>query len=110
MQSIHWNSPAGEWQVLRKGEGTRKNEKDTRVELVAGPYFVIEEIRGFSSQALGGKGSLQALIVTEGYGRFENGEFVMPGDAWVLPASMPQMVLHADAGQPFTGLLCTLPR
>jgi len=75
--------------------------------LVKSPYFEIERVRWPASISLGGTGRLQALIVTDGRGRFANGEFVMAGDAWILPAAMSMMTLTCDA--PLAGLLCTLP-
>ena len=64
-------------------------------------------MRDAVSISLGGLGRLQAMIVTAGQGRFANGEFVMPGDVWILPAAMPSMLLHPE--KPLAGLLCTLP-
>jgi mannose-6-phosphate isomerase len=75
--------------------------------LVRCPFFDIDWVRWPSTVKLGGTGRLQAWIVTEGRGRFANGEYVMAGDAWILPASMPAMDVTPDA--PFAGLLCTLP-
>jgi mannose-6-phosphate isomerase len=75
--------------------------------LVRCPYFEIDHLCRVSEFALGGAGRLQALIVAQGQGRFDNGEFVMAGDAWVLPARMPKQTLHVEA--PLSGLLCTLP-
>jgi mannose-6-phosphate isomerase len=75
--------------------------------LVKCRYFEIERFGFASSFALGGADRLQALIVTHGQGRFDNGEFFMPGDVWILPAAMPRMMLHLD--KPLAGLLCTLP-
>lgn len=83
------------------------NGKDQRKLLAACPYYAIDYLRASSDLVLGGQGRLQALIVAEGHGRFANGEFAMPGDAWVFPASMPAMTLHPE--MPLTGLLCTLP-
>jgi mannose-6-phosphate isomerase len=74
--------------------------------LVSCPYFVIESIRHETDFALGDVGRLQALVVTQGQGRFDNGEFAMPGDVWVLPAALERAVLHLD--QPLAGLRCTL--
>jgi mannose-6-phosphate isomerase len=70
-------------------------------------YFNVDRVRHASAFALGGAGRLQALIVTAGQGRLDNGEFVMAGDAWVLPARMSRMTLHVD--EALGGLLCTLP-
>ncbi len=77
------------------------------VEQVRCPYFSVDRLRHTSAFPLGGAGRLQALIVTEGQGRLDNGEFVMAGDAWVLPARMPLMTLHVEGS--LGGLLCTLP-
>jgi mannose-6-phosphate isomerase len=71
------------------------------------PYFAVERVRHDAPFALGGAGRLQALIVVAGQGRFDNGEFVMAGDAWVLPAHMPQTTLRVEA--PVVALMCTLP-
>jgi mannose-6-phosphate isomerase len=83
------------------------NDGSDRQPLVRCPYFEIERIRWTSPTAIGGHGRLQALIVTQGYGRFANGEFVMPGDAWILPAALPATELTLDT--PLAGLLCSLP-
>jgi mannose-6-phosphate isomerase len=74
--------------------------------LMACPHFAIELIRQDVDFALGDRGRLQAMMVTTGQGRFDNGEFVMPGDVWVLPAALERTVLHLDT--PLAGLLCTL--
>lgn len=79
---------------------------DSRQRLVTCSYFQIDRFACQSSCSLGGIDCLQALVVTQGQGRFANGEFLMAGDAWVLPAAMPAMALHADG--PMTGLLCSL--
>jgi mannose-6-phosphate isomerase len=71
------------------------------------PYFAVDRVRHTSAFAVGGDGRLQALIVAEGQGRFDNGDFVMAGDAWVLPARLPSMMLHVEGA--LSGLMCTLP-
>jgi mannose-6-phosphate isomerase len=71
------------------------------------PHFAIDRVRHDSAFTLGGAGRLQTLIVAEGQGRFDNGEFVMAGDAWVLPAQMPAIALQVET--PLAGLLCSLP-
>ena len=76
-------------------------------DLVKCRSFEIERIQRRADFALGDVDPLQALIVTQGQGRFDNGEFFMPGDVWVLPAAMPRTTLHLDG--PFAGLLCSLP-
>jgi mannose-6-phosphate isomerase len=95
--SIHWN----------QGPVEPIAATDPRQPLVSCRYFEIERCRHDSSFTLGGLDRLQALIVTQGQGRFDNGEFVMPGDVWILPAAMPAMTLQLDLA--LTGLLCTLP-
>jgi mannose-6-phosphate isomerase len=81
--------------------------REWQTELVRCPYFIIDHLRRESAFSLGGAGRLQALIVAEGRGRLDNGEFVMAGDAWVLPASMPAMTLHPEGA--LSALLCSLP-
>lgn len=71
------------------------------------PYFAVDCVRHDTTFTLGGVGRLQALIVTDGQGRLDNGDFVMAGDAWILPASLPSTILHVET--PIAGLLCTLP-
>jgi mannose-6-phosphate isomerase len=95
--SIHWDQGALEPMA---GDGT------DRQQLAACPYFEIERRSWATSAALGGEGRLQALIVTEGRGRFANGEFFLPGDVWIFPATMPPMAFTLDA--PLGGLLCSL--
>jgi mannose-6-phosphate isomerase len=75
--------------------------------LVACPYFEVDRIGGPGPFTLGGVNRLQALIVTAGQGRFNNGEFVMAGDVWILPAALPKMTLRMDSQ--LMGLRCTLP-
>jgi mannose-6-phosphate isomerase len=97
--SIHWDQGPIE-PIAANGEA--------RQHLVTCPYFEIERCRWTKSTSLGGAGRLQALIVIEGHGRFANGEFFMPGDVWILPATMPPVALSLDA--PLAGLLCSLPQ
>jgi mannose-6-phosphate isomerase len=68
--------------------------------------FEIERLQRTADFTLGDADRLQTLIVTQGQGRFDNGEFFMPGDVWVLPAALPRTALHLDA--PLAGLLCSL--
>lgn len=95
--SIHWNQ--GPIELISVGASEQR--------LVSCPYFDIDWMRQTATFQLGGTGRMQAWIVSEGRGRFANGEFVMPGDAWILPAAMPAMTVTPDA--PFAGLLCSLP-
>jgi mannose-6-phosphate isomerase len=95
--SIHWDQ--GPIKPINIANGPKR--------LVACPYFEIDWVRWPSAVTLGGKGRLQAWIVTEGRGRFANGEFIMAGDAWILPAAMPEFEVTPDAE--LSGLLCTLP-
>jgi mannose-6-phosphate isomerase len=97
LASIHWD----------QGPVAPITAADARKRLVTCPYFEIERFDCTSSIPVGGLDRLQALIVTQGQGRFDNGEFVMPGDAWILPAALPRMRLHPDV--PLAGLLCLLP-
>jgi mannose-6-phosphate isomerase len=94
---IHWN----------QGAIDPIASSDARQCLVKCPYFEIERFSASSRVQLGGTGRLQAWIVTQGHGRFANGEYALPGDVWVLPAAMPPMTLHPD--RPLAGLLCSLP-
>jgi mannose-6-phosphate isomerase len=75
--------------------------------LVACRYFQVDRIGGPGPCTLGGVHQLQALIVTAGQGRFDNGEFVMAGDVWILPAVLPKTTLRMEKA--LAGLLCTLP-
>lgn len=95
--SIHWDQ--GPIEPVRA--------ESMKGPLVNCPYFLVEWASFAKSAVLGGQGVLQAWIVTAGMGRFENGEFFMPGDVWLLPASMRAMSLSID--KPASGLLCTLP-
>jgi hypothetical protein len=75
--------------------------------LIMCPYFEMDCLRGQSSLTLGGTGRLQALIVAQGHGRFSCGEYVLPGDVWVLPAAMDRILLQIES--PLRGVLATLP-
>ena len=99
--SIHWD--AGPVQPTNVSSWS-----SPRRILASSPYFDLEWIVASRELECGGVGALQALIVAEGRGRLANGEYVLPGDAWVLPAAMPVMRLHVDA--PIRGLMATLPR
>ena len=78
-----------------------------RTALVQSPYFTIDGLSRRSPFTLGGEGRLQALIVSAGQGRLENGDFVMAGDAWVLPARMPRVRVCPEGV--IQGLSCALP-
>ena len=97
--SIHWDQ--GPVQPIAATTGGSMRQ------FVACKYFEIDWLPGWNLVKLGGSGRLQALIVTEGSGRFANGEYYMPGDVWILPAAMAPMELLPEA--PIAGLLCTLP-
>ena len=77
-----------------------------RAPLVRCPYFEIDALCRQTPFSIGGESRLQSLIVTASQGRFDNGDFVMAGDSWVLPASMAPMMLHPAGG--ICALLCTL--
>jgi mannose-6-phosphate isomerase len=96
--SIHWDQ--GPIDPIAANGAARQH-------LVTCPYFEVERCRWTNSTSLGGAGRLQALVVTEGRGRFANGEFFMPGDVWIFPAAMPSMALSLDS--PLAGLVCSLP-
>jgi mannose-6-phosphate isomerase len=102
LASIDWNQgprdPVPAWP---------KDDGDTQAALLRCPYFSVESVCRRSAFDVGGAGRLQALIVATGQGRLDNGEFVMAGDAWILPASMRRMTLHVET--PMAALLCTLP-
>ena len=97
LASIHWDQ--GIVEPIATGQTPRR--------LIACPYFEVDWVRWASSAEVGGQGRLQALIITAGRGRFANGEYLMAGDVWVIPAAMPAMALQLDA--PLAGLLCSLP-
>jgi mannose-6-phosphate isomerase len=78
----------------------------TQSGLVHCPHFQVDYVRWQTSTAIGG-GVLRALIVVEGQGRLANGEFVMAGDTWILPARMAPMLLHPEGT--LAGLVCSLP-
>jgi mannose-6-phosphate isomerase len=83
------------------------DDGDSHTPLLRCPYFAVDSVRRRTAFALGGTGRLQALIVATGQGRLDNGEFVLAGDAWVLPATMPAMTLRPEGV--LTALLCSLP-
>lgn len=95
LASVHWDQ--GPIEPIARESG----------QLVKCPYFEIEAVRWMGTVSVGRPGRLQALMVTAGQGRFANGEFTMPGDAWIFPAAMPAQSLHLD--MPLRGLQCTLP-
>jgi mannose-6-phosphate isomerase len=101
LASIHWDQgpiePIATWTGTSLGGGR----------LVACPYFEVDWLPGWNLVKVGGTGRLSAMIITQGSGRFANGEYYMPGDIWILPAAMPAMELDPDA--PIAGLVCTLP-
>ena len=76
-------------------------------ELLRCPQFVVGHTRRVGAFPVGGAGVLTALIVAEGQGRLANGEFVMAGDAWIMPAQMPPMLLHPEPA--LSALMCSLP-
>ncbi len=96
--SIHWNQGPVE-PIAPTDAATQR--------VVACGYFEIDRIHWPSTTSVGGLNRMQALVVTAGQGRFDNGEFCMPGDVWVLPAALPATPLHVET--PLSGLLCTLP-
>lgn len=83
------------------------SDGSARQRLISCPYFEAERRTWTEPAAVGGAGRLQALMVLAGRGRFANGEYFLPGDAWILPAAMPPMEFTLDA--PLTALCCSLP-
>jgi mannose-6-phosphate isomerase len=99
MQAIHWDQGPTEPKQVTWSAETQP--------LARCPSFEIDAIRHTGDVRLGGGGRLQALIVAEGHGRLDNGEYFLPGDVWILPATMPVQRFHLEAT--LRGLLCTLP-
>ncbi len=81
-----------------------------RQELVACPYFRWEFVRDAGPFEVGGGGRLGLLIALQGRGALATPageEALLPGQAWLLPASMPRVACRP---RPSLGaLLCTLP-
>ena len=104
LAAIDWNQGPREpiRTSLTEGPGG-----DARARLIDCPHFQVDYVAKSAPFDLGGTGTLQALIVTDGHGRLDNGEYVLAGDAWVLPAEMPSLRLTPEAR--ITGLLCSLP-
>ena len=81
-----------------------------RQPLVSCPYFVIEYLHETGPFTCGGAERLQALLVLQGRGRMTTAagtEELTAGQAWLLPASMPNVQCQAES--PLKMLLCTLP-
>jgi len=109
LASIHWNQgpvtpvKAAGFADVQPGKGRRQT-------LVRSPYFVLEYEQTNGSFGCGGVERLQLLLVLQGRGKIAavGGEHRMaPGQAWVLPATMPRAVCHAETT--LKTLLCTLP-
>jgi mannose-6-phosphate isomerase len=89
--SIHWDygpvTPvrAKGFRDLRAGQMSGRRQT-----LVECPYFRLEYVQDGEPFTLGGTGRLQAVIVLAGQGRWTEGEALMTGQTWVLPASMPR--------------------
>ena len=94
LASIHWE------------QGPIHPTRGSTGRLVSCPYFEAEHFAWTSITQIGGGGRLRAFFVASGQGRFDNGEFVMAGDVWVLPARMTPMNLHPI--EALRGLLFTL--
>lgn len=97
LASIHWD----------QGPIQPTPANDDPQPLVRCPYFELQRVHWSGAISVGGAGRMQALIVTAGHGRFPNGEFLMAGDVWILPALLAATTLNVEA--PVAGLLCTLP-
>jgi mannose-6-phosphate isomerase len=101
LAAIHWDYGPVEPIRLPPGDMTPRRT------LVRCQQFLLEHVHGEAPCTLGGVGRLQALIILEGSGRWQTGETLAPGQAWVLPASLPDTRLELLA--PLAGLLATLP-
>jgi mannose-6-phosphate isomerase len=102
--SIHWDQ--GPVQPIRTGESPRPE----RQSLVRCRYFDLELIRPSAATKIGGIGHLHAVIVTNGNGRLawrDGSEAIRTGEAWLLPASMPEATVHPDTAVEI--LVATLP-
>ena len=79
-------------------------DNDILQPLVRCPYFDLTFVRHRRPIAMGGQGTLQALIILSGQARL-GGETLLPGEAWLLPACLPELALEP---QPVVaGLLCS---
>jgi mannose-6-phosphate isomerase len=76
--------------------------------LVKCAYFTLEYVQESKPFACNGAGRLQVMLVVQGGGRLGTGqESLAVGQAWVLPAALPETWCHpADR---LAVLLCTLP-
>jgi mannose-6-phosphate isomerase len=85
---IHWDQ--GPVQPVRaEGFGERQSIR-IRQTLVKCRYFSLEYLHENRLFAVGGSGSLQALLVLTGHGRLGE-ESMSAGQVWLLPAAMPQV-------------------
>lgn len=100
--AIHWDY--GPVQPIRDEAGGNTPQ---RCNLVSCECFSLDRISGVSSLALHSLDQLQVLIVLSGLGRWETGEKVLPGQVWVLPATMPPTGIQCET--PLSGLLAKLP-
>ena len=109
LASIHW-SQGPVTPVKAAGFADAQPGNGRRQTLVRSPYFVLEYEQTNGSFSCGGVERLQLLLVLQGRGKIAaaGGEHrLAPGQAWVLPATMPRAVCHAEST--LKTLLCTLP-
>jgi mannose-6-phosphate isomerase len=108
LASIHWNQ--GPVEPVHLGGFKNAGNSSKRQTLVQSPHFHLEFLQTVEALQLGGAGSLQALIILQGQGRWRDSKCpheVKLGDAWVLPASLPRTECLPES--PISALLCTLP-
>jgi mannose-6-phosphate isomerase len=92
--SIHWDQ--GPVAPIR----TAADPGQERQTLVRCPYFDLELIRSHTATHLGGEGRMHTVIVIQGSGRLQwtgGSNPVRTGEAWVLPAALPEAVLQPDS-------------
>jgi mannose-6-phosphate isomerase len=104
LASIHWDQ--GPVQPIRTGTG---NEPDRRP-LVRCRYFDLELLRPRGASRIAGTGRLTVAIILSGSCRLEHHkgkEALHTGEAWVLPATMPEATVYPDPDAEM--LICSLP-
>lgn len=79
-------------------------------ELARCPFFVLEYRQETASFSWGGRGGMEVVVVLRGRGRLTvpwQEEPVLPGQAWLLPASMPAVACRPEPALDL--LICSLP-
>jgi mannose-6-phosphate isomerase len=98
--AIHWD--AGPVQPIRRLE-----TQPSRSTLVRCQQFHLEHASASDSLKLGGAGKLQTIVILDGQGTWQNGTSVVKGQVWILPASLPALVLNAASR--IHAVIATLP-